>query len=505
MAEAAPAEAAAPADLIVEDNATDLSSGQMRQSEFLEALRSAVCAATGPVLAAAGRSIEGCPYLDYWFTYFGEKDAAYVESTLRRYAPEAAGAAAAADYIPIVAERVRQGVERWTRTGEIVGVPEGLPTALPGETPAPGGGAAGGRHLKAIRFKARAGGAKRAANPHTLEQRLGDGSALPGPVRSRMESAFGTDFSQVRVHTNGGATAQADRLNARAFTLGQHVAFGTGEYQPGTPLGDALLAHELAHVLQQRDAETSAVAGEMDANVSVASGLEADADRSALSAVAALWQGGKDALAGIGRNALPRLRSGLRLARCSRDGGAPAAAGVKPKLSKKTVKGPNPVDCGGFEWVIQWVLDNPSPAGGWVVQHVDFNFNVTDCKDVALDPKKTYGMSNISFWEAWEVHKNQKVTTYAEGGDVNDDTFGAPPGGKDTKGNITINGLADFYEGLALPKSFTVTNKPPAWILPMTTADPGLKGGSGAISHTLKAEWDCCPPSKDKSTKITTT
>jgi len=80
----------------------------------------------------------------------------------------------------------------------------------------------------------------------------GDGKTLEGGTRSRMESAFGASFSGVRIHTDAEAGRQAENLNAEAFTAGDHIGFANGQYRPGTPFGDALLAHELAHVLQQR-------------------------------------------------------------------------------------------------------------------------------------------------------------------------------------------------------------------------------------------------------------
>ena len=68
-----------------------------------------------------------------------------------------------------------------------------------------------------------------------------------------MESRFGRDFSGVRVHTGGAAAASAEAVHAHAYTLGDHVVFGQGRYTPGTPQGDRLLAHELTHVVQQRE------------------------------------------------------------------------------------------------------------------------------------------------------------------------------------------------------------------------------------------------------------
>ena len=69
-----------------------------------------------------------------------------------------------------------------------------------------------------------------------------------------MESRFGSDFSGVRVHTDSRAVGAAGTLNAQAFTRGQDIYFGDGRYQPDTPSGQRLLAHELTHVVQQEAA-----------------------------------------------------------------------------------------------------------------------------------------------------------------------------------------------------------------------------------------------------------
>lgn len=69
-----------------------------------------------------------------------------------------------------------------------------------------------------------------------------------------MESRLGHDFSQVRVHTGVAAARTARALDSRAFTLGRHIVFGDGEYRPRDRAGRRLLAHELAHVIQQGSA-----------------------------------------------------------------------------------------------------------------------------------------------------------------------------------------------------------------------------------------------------------
>jgi hypothetical protein len=66
-----------------------------------------------------------------------------------------------------------------------------------------------------------------------------------------MEPRFGHDFSRVRIHTDQAAAASARAAEAQAFTIGQEIVFGAGQYAPATPAGRELLAHELAHTIQQ--------------------------------------------------------------------------------------------------------------------------------------------------------------------------------------------------------------------------------------------------------------
>ncbi len=88
---------------------------------------------------------------------------------------------------------------------------------------------------------------------------LGNGAALPASERRFFETRFGHDFGDVRVHADAEAGALARDLNARAFTMGTDVVFGSGEFSPGAAGGRFLLAHELAHVVQQRPAPGNTV------------------------------------------------------------------------------------------------------------------------------------------------------------------------------------------------------------------------------------------------------
>src|SRR5947209_2505170 len=83
----------------------------------------------------------------------------------------------------------------------------------------------------------------------------GGGQPLDESTRSFMEPRFGHDFSQLRVHTYERAAESARSVNALAYTAGQDVGFGGGQYEPGTMEGKKLLAHELTHVVQQSSAE----------------------------------------------------------------------------------------------------------------------------------------------------------------------------------------------------------------------------------------------------------
>jgi hypothetical protein len=80
---------------------------------------------------------------------------------------------------------------------------------------------------------------------------VGGSGALDSATRSFYETRFGHDFGAVRVHADRQAAESAGRLGARAYTVGRDIWFGEGQYQPSSTEGRRLLAHELAHVVQQ--------------------------------------------------------------------------------------------------------------------------------------------------------------------------------------------------------------------------------------------------------------
>jgi hypothetical protein len=92
-----------------------------------------------------------------------------------------------------------------------------------------------------------------AGSPHPAPVDIGvtGGAPLPAGVRSFMEPRFGADFGNVRVHTGEAAAQQSAALHAHAFTVGQHIFFGRGQFQPESAHGKELMAHELTHTVQQ--------------------------------------------------------------------------------------------------------------------------------------------------------------------------------------------------------------------------------------------------------------
>jgi Domain of unknown function (DUF4157) len=118
-----------------------------------------------------------------------------------------------------------------------------------GGTPGPDGECAA---CKARRLQRSALGVGPQVAPPIVHDVLGSpGRPLEPGVRGEMEARFGHDFSQVRVHTDARAADSAHAVSAAAYTVGRNVAFAEGRYRPDTADGRSLVAHELAHVVQQ--------------------------------------------------------------------------------------------------------------------------------------------------------------------------------------------------------------------------------------------------------------
>ena len=195
--------------------------------------------------------------------------------------------------------------------------------------------------VPAISFKARRGGARQPAPSElvAIQASLEDGGQpIPASSRVGLEAAFGADLSSTRVHTGATAAGLASGMNARAFTIGEDIAFGHGQFHPGSLEGDALIAHEVAHVLQQRTSDGAAPVATHGEEAA-----EHDADQAAVSVVARMWGGMQSGVADLVTNAGPRVRSGLALRRCPSGkccDPAPAPGALAPAKAEGNIDNP---------------------------------------------------------------------------------------------------------------------------------------------------------------------
>ena len=184
-----------------------------------------------------------------------------------------------------------------------------------GGTPGPTGECAECRKKRLQRRSSgRAEFSPSAAPPIVHEVLRSPGRTLDSATREFMESRFGHEFGQVRVHTDTRAAESAQAVNALAYTVGRDVVFGAGQFAPREGKEQRLLAHELTHVVQQGHA----LALQRHTLASSSSPLEQEASRTA------------DAVVG-GRTLPTRSTTSPALQRQDAgEMGAPDAAGVAP-------------------------------------------------------------------------------------------------------------------------------------------------------------------------------
>jgi hypothetical protein len=114
------------------------------------------------------------------------------------------------------------------------------------------GGASPGKTARTATIQRKARGPTADAGEAVASLPAIGGTPLPDATRARFESSLGTDLSQVRLHDGPASARASDELGARAFATGEQVHFGAGEHRPDDPYGMHLVAHEVAHTVQQR-------------------------------------------------------------------------------------------------------------------------------------------------------------------------------------------------------------------------------------------------------------
>ena len=195
--------------------------------------------------------------------------------------------------------------------------------------------------------------------PGAVHRVLGQpGSPMDAGIRGVMEQRLGHDFGAVRIHADADAAASAATIQARAYTYGSHVVTGAGQYQPHTRSGQALLTHELTHVIQQsgstQTGPPSTITGAADGRLTLGrpdDPLEREADRIA-DQVAGMSSGPGSITAAPGRLsrtcapcAAEEKEREPDLLRTAADGSGEAAHGTVPGIVHEVLRSPGqPLD-----------------------------------------------------------------------------------------------------------------------------------------------------------------
>lgn len=254
---------------VLVDDGEKVGPGQVARSVFFDQTLPLVEAALEEELVVSGYETEDCPYFAFWVDELRKKEARELERVLARYAKP--GVSTPEGLRDAIVARVREATRTWVRTGSRPETPSGVASS-DAAAPEPG---------PSVQRWADSSARSSAPLPHprAVQRRLGAGAPLDADTRTRMERGFGADFSDVRIHADRRGGALAEELGATAFAVGRDVGFAPRRYRPGSLGGDLLLAHELAHTLQQRTARGAELANGDDR------ALEDDANRSAARAL----------------------------------------------------------------------------------------------------------------------------------------------------------------------------------------------------------------------------
>ena len=212
------------------------------------------------------------------------------------------------------------------------------------------------------------------------------GRPLDPDARAFMEPRFGRDFSQVRVHTDAKAAHSADAAHARAYTVGRSIVFGSGQYSTHTEASKHLLAHELAHVVQQNT-----------------NGVGADSETKADLAANCVSQG--KAIEGAAVGAAP-----VSLQRSPNDGGTGgtgATTSIAVAVDRIDVLTSSSGAVTGYPAITSGNLNSPGPwndpAGGGVSNVHQIHFHLDKGNSSMLTPRREIQRSS---WRAGVESKN---------------------------------------------------------------------------------------------------
>jgi hypothetical protein len=261
---------------VIVDDGHAVGPGQQHRSAFVEDAAAGIEAAADELLRPVGRTSRDCPYIVHWTAFYRQQSASHIEKFIDRYVkPEGHDLVSVRNAL---VDRVRGAVAAYVASdGKDVQAPQNI--AWLGTTD----GIASDPEARNAIQRFPDGNAAVDEDALPASNGLAGGHPLETGLRQRFESSYGRDLSAVRIHTGPEAGTLASSYGARALTYGSEIAFASGQYRPETLRGDLLLAHELAHVVQQNGAEPDPSAPPPEVDPSPV--LEGAANRAALRAV----------------------------------------------------------------------------------------------------------------------------------------------------------------------------------------------------------------------------
>ena len=163
--------------------------------------------------------------------------------------------------------------------------------------------------LRSEQTAADTGSAGEAGVPESVREVIAStGQSLDSSIQRAMEDRMGDSFGDVQIHTGPTAASACESINARAFTVGNHIAFNSGEYDPNSAEGQHILAHELAHVRQQTGGAVSMLPQE---NVELEIDPDPQLEREAEETAQEVMKGGKLGIQRLADTEVHIQRAGL--------------------------------------------------------------------------------------------------------------------------------------------------------------------------------------------------
>ncbi len=257
--------------VIADDALATLPTGHERRNAFMDALGLALERMVDEEMRGTALEGRGCPIIEHYVDYYRAQPLHNVRRAAARFSGLTQPPRDAHALRRAIVARTRQHLRAWRRTGELPRLP-GL--SLPALDESVLDAVFGDERGEGVQRKADGPAAATPHSPLGALATLGPGAPLPARTRGQLEPHVPQGLGGVRVHTDARAAALTSHENAHALTVGEHIAFAPGAFQPGTLQGDALLAHEIAHTVQQRRPRSAGRGA-----------LEHDADRFAMNAM----------------------------------------------------------------------------------------------------------------------------------------------------------------------------------------------------------------------------